>query len=131
MFDQPLILRLAGAMASHAADRHAVIARNIAHADTPGYRAQDLPAFATVLEAAAAAGPQPFAGTDATGWRPPSGRFLPVEPQADGGGEAAPNGNSVSLEREFVKAAEVRQQHELALAILRSGTGLLRSALGR
>lgn len=131
MFDQPLILRLAGAMAGHAADRHAVVARNIAHADTPGYRARDLPAFADVLEAAAGAAIPPFAGIPPGGMGPAAARALPAGAVADTGAEAAPNGNSVALEHEFVKAAEARQQHDIALAILRSGTGLLRAALGR
>ncbi|MCC6304286.1 MAG: flagellar basal body rod protein FlgB [Rhodobacteraceae bacterium] len=134
MFDLPLIARLAGAMAGHAADRHAVIARNVAHADTPGYKAQDLPAFAAVLEEA---GPVRPGAPDRRLPDPgPGPRWPPGPPAAlmavrDDRGEAAPNGNSVSLEREFVKAAEARHQHDLALAILRSATGQLRAALGR
>ena len=47
------------------------------------------------------------------------------------GGTAAPNGNSVSLEAEMVKAVEVRQQHEMALAIYRSSSNVVRASLGR
>jgi flagellar basal-body rod protein FlgB len=42
-----------------------------------------------------------------------------------------PNGNSVSVEREIFRAAGIRQQHEMALAISQSLSGALRSALGR
>lgn len=38
------LLRLASDLAAHAATRQSVIAENIAHADTPGYRARDIPA---------------------------------------------------------------------------------------
>jgi flagellar basal-body rod protein FlgB len=46
-------------------------------------------------------------------------------------GSDAPNGNSVSLESEMVKAAEVRQQHDMALSIYRSTSDILKLALGR
>ena len=46
-------------------------------------------------------------------------------------GDASPNGNTVSLETEMIKATEVRQQHDLALATYRGGLDLLRTALGR
>ncbi len=40
------ILKMASAMARHAADRHQVISQNIANADTAGYKAKDLQSFA-------------------------------------------------------------------------------------
>ena len=44
------VLQLASALASHAAARQQVISENIAHADTPGYRARDVDDFAATLE---------------------------------------------------------------------------------
>ena len=44
------VLRMAGAMATHSAERHALISRNIANADTPGYKARDVD-FHSVLKA--------------------------------------------------------------------------------
>jgi flagellar basal-body rod protein FlgB len=49
----------------------------------------------------------------------------------DGGGAEAPNGNSVSLEKEMVKSAEARQEHEMALAIYRATSDVIRASLGR
>ena len=46
-------------------------------------------------------------------------------------GEAAPNGNTVSIEREMLTAAEGRQQHDMALAITKSLGGVIRTSLGR
>ena len=46
-------------------------------------------------------------------------------------GAASPDGNTVSLKQEMVKAVEVRQQHDMALAIYRSTAAILRGSLGR
>jgi flagellar basal-body rod protein FlgB len=43
----------------------------------------------------------------------------------------APNGNTVSLEQEMVKAASARQDHEMALAIYRNTSSIIRASLGR
>ena len=42
------ILTLASALAAHATARQQVIAENVAHADTPGYRARDIADFAAI-----------------------------------------------------------------------------------
>ena len=44
------ILNLASALAAHASARQEVIAENVAHADTPGYRARDVADFAAILD---------------------------------------------------------------------------------
>ncbi|MFD1807778.1 hypothetical protein ACFSHQ_05285 [Gemmobacter lanyuensis] len=46
MFEKLQIVRMAQALAGHAGARQGEIARNIANADTPGYRARDMPDFA-------------------------------------------------------------------------------------
>jgi flagellar basal-body rod protein FlgB len=46
-------------------------------------------------------------------------------------GAASPNGNSVSLEAEMVKAVDVKQQHDMALSIYRSVSEIIRASLGR
>ena len=38
MFEKPEVLTLASSLAAHAAERQSAIARNVANADTPGYR---------------------------------------------------------------------------------------------
>ncbi|MEL7013789.1 MAG: flagellar basal body protein, partial [Pseudomonadota bacterium] len=49
MFDKIEVFKMAHAMARHAGSRHAVIAQNMANADTPGYKAQDIASFQTHL----------------------------------------------------------------------------------
>ena len=44
------VLSLASGLAAHASARQQVIAENVAHADTPGYRARDIADFAATLE---------------------------------------------------------------------------------
>lgn len=124
MFEKLEIVRMAQAMAAHAGSRQGEIARNIANADTPGYRARDLPDFAASYQE----GTQMkvtrrghLGGSDALSLAKP--RMVD--------GAASPNGNTVSLEGEMVKAVEVRQQHEMALAIYRSSSDIIRTSLGR
>ena len=126
MFEKLEIVRMAQAMAAHAGARQAEVARNIANADTPGYRAQDLQPFSSLYEG----------GTG--GMRATRSAHLGQGQAAafEAGervvsGTATPNGNSVSLEAEMVKAVEIRQQHEMALAIYRNSSSILRSSLGR
>jgi flagellar basal-body rod protein FlgB len=117
------ILSTASAMAAHAVERHSLIARNIAHADTPGYRAVDLRSFADSYRAATETGLR-GGGTGAQ-------RGLDLQPEVIADIPVAPNGNSVSLEHEMVRMAENRHQHELALSVYRSSMNILRTSLGR
>ncbi|MBI1169870.1 FlgB family protein [bacterium] len=126
MLESLSITRMAEALADHAATRLDLIARNVAQADTPGYKAMDLPDFAKVYQDSVDNGmratrPGHFTTADTA--------FQPVaQPSA---GEASPNGNTVSVEKEMVKSAEVRQDHEMALAVYRSAQDILRISLGR
>ncbi|TQF81292.1 flagellar biosynthesis protein FlgB [Elioraea sp. Yellowstone] len=107
--------------------RQEVLAQNIANADTPGYAARDLPAFAKVL--ARAAGPAP-ARTDPrhlAGTLGPAPRARP-EPLA---AERTPAGNAVQIERELVKVSDTETHHSLTLGLMRKYLSLFRIALGR
>ncbi len=129
MFEKMEIFRMAQGLATHAAARQVAIARNVANADTPGYRAQDIAPFSETYRA-----------RDAQGLRATRpGHILPGEAEApqwrvsdaDRPGTLKPNGNNVSLETETMLAAEVRGQHELALSVYRSALGIMRTSLGR
>ena len=127
MFGKLEVTRMAQALAAHAGARQGVIAQNIAQADTPGYRARDLTPFVDTYRA----GNQPDA-LFAT--RPGHIRFEAVAGEAvvrQMPGAASPNGNTVSLETEMVKAVDVKQQHDMALSIYRSVSEIVRASLGR
>ncbi|MGA0539512.1 FlgB family protein [Neotabrizicola sp. VNH66] len=122
MFETLELTRMAQGLAAHAGARMGVIARNVAHADTPGYKAQDLPPFAAVYDGGAMRSTRP--GHLGAG---PAAAAVPIL----AGGSEAPNGNSVSLEMEMVKSAGARQEHDMALAIYRATSGVIRASLGR
>lgn len=123
------ILNLASALAAHAGVRQSVIAENVAHADTPGYRARDIADFRDIFvgrEAGFAAritrpGHITF-GADPRGFEPREQTALGAE---------TPNGNSVSLEDQMMRAAEVRQEHDLALLVYAKSLDILRSTISR
>lgn len=102
------ILNIARAMITHAAARQAAAAENLAQADTPGYRAKDVAAFADA-----------FANGELT--------KVAVDRQAP----VKPNGNSVGLEAQVMNLAEAKGQHELALGIWQQTANLYQIALGR
>lgn len=106
MFESLDITRMAHALAAHSGARLGVVAENIANADTPNYRARDLPDFAQVFDGAP---------DTATELRAP----------------ADPNGNTVQLEDQMFRMATVRQDHDMALAVYRSTASILRAALGK
>ena len=128
MFEKIEMLRMARAMGQHTQARHIEVARNIANADTPGFRAHDLQPFAETYRQAEEGGTLRVSNArhlDAPQWSPGGARIIEVA------GPVSPNGNSVSLEEEMVRAAEVKSSHDRSLTIYRSGLDLLRSSLGR
>jgi flagellar basal-body rod protein FlgB len=125
MFEKLELTRMAQALAAHSGARMAVIAQNVAHADTPGFKAQDLPSFDHVFATEGEGMRATRAGHLGTG---PNGMALVAEPAP---GREAPNGNTVSLEGEMVKSVEARQAHEMALAIYRATSDVVRASLGR
>ena len=128
MFERIETMRMAVEMAVHAAGRQAVVAANVANADTPGYRAADLRSFADTYRAGEdglalrTTRPEHVVGADASG-----AHRVEIDRRA----EPSPNGNTVSLETELVRSASAKRQHDVSLAIYRSSIDLLRSSLGR
>jgi flagellar basal-body rod protein FlgB len=106
--------------------RQRVLAQNVANADTPGYRAQDVAPFARLL--ADAAGPD-LAITNVAHIAPNGGA---MRGRADRTGmERTPNGNAVSLEEQALRIADTDRQHNLAMSVYRKYLSLFRTALGR
>lgn len=107
--------------------RQEVLARNIANADTPGYRARDLSPFAQHLRRAGDAAS--LARTDlrhltGSGGSGPAARPAPAE-------EVSPDGNAVSLDEQAIKVADTDSAHALAMGLHKRWTGMFRTALGR
>lgn len=115
MFDRLDVFQMASGLARHAAARQAVVAQNIANADTPGYRARDIADFASAWRQAG-----PATGADA-----------PPIRTIDSGGPTDPNGNSVDLETEMLRGIEAQRAHSRALRVYSSALGILRTSIGR
>ncbi|SNT73050.1 FlgB family protein [Paracoccus seriniphilus] len=128
MFEKIEMMRMARAMGQHVAQRQTVVARNIANADTPGFKAQDLPGFEESYHRSV--GMAELKTTSIRHFSTP--QWSTAMPRAETTeGESSPNGNSVSLEKEMLKAAEVKRAHELSLGIYQSALTLMRSSIGR
>lgn len=114
------------------ASRQEVLARNIANADTPGYRPLDLRPFSDYLARSAGGALAPDA-THAAHIRP----MAAASPRASGSErirdvyEASPTGNEVILEQQLVRVSETAMQHQLALNLYRKHAGMIRTAIGR
>ena len=107
--------------------RQAVLAENIANANTPGYKPHDLRPFTAMLDNANAVAPvrtQPnhLAGTTGT---------MAANEVVDRTHMQSPDGNAVALDEQIVKVADTETTHALVTAIYRKYLGMFATALGR
>lgn len=96
--------------------RQTAIAENVANASTPGYRSVDVEPFDSVLQKAGLDLSRTTAGHMATGMsgiRPPA-----VERDKDL--KVSVSGNSVSIERELIKADEVNRAYALNTNVVKT-----------
>lgn len=106
--------------------RQALLAQNIANADTPGFVPKDAAPFARTLSRAIAAGtlsrtqPNHLAATPAN--------LADTQPQPR---ERAPDGNAVALDEQLTKVADTETTQTLVTAIYRKYLTLFGLALGR
>jgi flagellar basal-body rod protein FlgB len=114
MFESLDILRMAQSLATHSATRQQAIAQNVANADTPGYRSLDVVPFAEYWRD----------GQAAQG-------AAPSIRQEENPATVSPDGNTVSIENEMMRAVSAKQQHEMALGIYSMTRDLLRASIGR
>ena len=127
MFQNLEIFRQAHAMSSHAGARQALVAQNVANADTPGYKPRDLTNFAESYRADSKAGQRATRSLHLNG----SNGVGSADVATQSSVEVSPNGNGVSIEEEMLRGVSVERQHNRALAIYKSSLGILRSSLGR
>lgn len=126
MFETLDILKMATAMARHAGHRQAIVAQNVANADTPGYAARDLPGFAEAYMPEVRTGSlRATREQHLHGHQGGNAMSASVEIR----NQASPNGNQVSIETEILKSVGAKRQHDRALAIYKSTLNVLRSSL--
>ena len=117
----PEILSLAAGMARHAAQRQAVVSKNVANADTPGFKAQDIAAFDPMEGFALRRTRAGHLGVEERGSEIRVMRDL----------SADPNGNTVDLEDQILRGIEAARHHDRAVTIYRNALDLMRAGLGR
>lgn len=131
MFQNLEIFQMSHAMAKHAGQRQAITARNVANADTPGYRAQDITPFDQTLRTGTGGSQRATRAGHLNGTAAEKGRIATAQIMTDTSSPRDPNGNSVAIETEILRSVESKRQHDRALAIYRSSLKILRSSLGR
>lgn len=112
--------------------RHAIIAQNVANADSTDYKARDLVDFSKAIRGEVGVRPVHMAVTN--------GAHISV----DGKGatnyaenpkavsyEVLPTGNSVEIEQQMMKVAEISSDYQLITNLYKRSQGMLRTALGR
>lgn len=125
MFENLDIFRMSAAMAKHAGQRQAVVAQNVANADTPGFVARGVPEFASLYAPANdMAHQRATRAAHLNGLQ--KGRAAPIVQMP---GDGSPNGNQVSLETEMLNSVEAKRQHDRALAIYKSALSVLRTTI--
>ena len=121
------IFSLATAMARHAGSRQAVVAQNMANADTPGYAAKTVASFAESFEGRVAPDLRQSRAVHIGAAQ--SG--LAKRDVSSAQSEQSPNGNSVHIEEQILESINASREHNRALTIYRHGLNVLRTGLGR
>lgn len=109
------------------AERQKVVAENVANADTPRFKAKETDSFETFLGNA-----KTSIGTNITNSKHISSRggsaLRIVEDQY--AWTQKPNGNTVSLEQQTIKSAEIRDMHGLATTLYKKSYAMYKTAIG-
>lgn len=107
---------LSSTRADWLSQRQAVVAENVANANTPGYRAKDVSPFTSVLETTklelAASSPSHLVAS--------AGRDFGVDETRQTPWDITHSGNSVSLEQEMLKAGEISRDFALDTSIAKA-----------
>jgi len=132
------ILDAIGAKLKHLSVRQEVVAANIAHANTPGYKARDVgaPDFSALLGETSKAGKAeigvPRVRVSDSMTQLGAGPTKVGEIRRGGTSyEVKESGNNVVLEEELMKMAQLQMDYAAMTNLYRKQTGLLKIALGR
>ncbi|UWQ99210.1 FlgB family protein [Rhodobacteraceae bacterium S2214] len=127
MYQNLELFQTSGAIARHAGSRQAVVAQNIANADTPGFRALQVPSFSEAVKNSGVGAMKMTRSNHLHG----DIKATVIARVTESAAEPSPNGNSVSIEDEMLHSVEVTREHSRALAIYRHGLTVIRATLGR
>ncbi|WP_156381976.1 MULTISPECIES: flagellar basal body rod protein FlgB [unclassified Aureimonas] len=114
--DQVYLFGLASRRAEWLSNRQAVVAENIANANTPGFKAKDIKPFGEVMETTRLA----MAGDNALHLSDASGRAADIDQTTETTWGTVHSGNSVSLEQEMLKAGEIQRDFSLDTSVVKA-----------
>jgi flagellar basal-body rod protein FlgB len=109
------------------AQRQAVLATNIANANTPGYRAKDVTSFAQILAGTGTLAPAQTQPSHLSGTLPNGAASLARQPPK----VRALDGNAVALDEQLTKVADTDTTQSLVTTIWKKYVTLFGVALGR
>lgn len=133
LFNSP-VLSLADSRMLYSERRTAILAQDVANADTPGFVARDLPDFASLLQGMSLA-PAGSSGAGSSGAGAAGAASLPAPDSAaqpqDVPGPMTPDGNAVDVEQTLARLADTDSAQLLASELYTKYLGFFRTAIGQ
>jgi len=132
MLDGIDVFRISGARMRQLAERQNILAQNIANSETPLYRARDVKPFQFDSALLRHQGGLPALRLAASHTGHLGGTRDGVTVTADRANSYSedPDGNTVNLEEQMVKQADVLKAYDLATLVYKRGAAILRTAVG-
>ena len=125
------LFALASRQAEWLSVRQQAVSTNIANANTPKYRAQDVTPFQSVLEASyipmARTNAAHMAGDDTVG----SDSVEVKDEEVNSEIGVQESGNTVAVSNELSKAGEIKRQYELNTQLVKSFHNMMLTAIGK
>ncbi|MCJ2023341.1 flagellar basal body rod protein FlgB [Methylobacterium sp. J-067] len=129
--DLPMLAMLRTRMQWNQA-RQTVIAQNVANADTPGFKPQDLAELRFDKGTGQAQRSSPGLTLTAAGHQAPIGQSDAAgDPRKVKDFEVRPSGNGVNLEDEMMKAGDIQTDYQLAASLYQHSLTTLKIAIGK
>ena len=119
---------MSGKMA-YLSQRQAVLAQNVANADTPGYKAKDLSPY--TFESAVKQAQTGMAVTNPAHIIPASMAGVNAKTIKTASAETLPSGNNVELEQQALQVSRTAVDYQAMTAMYKKVTSWFRMALGR
>lgn len=116
------VIDLSAQRIEYLSDQQRIVAKNIANADTPNYRALEMKPFSEVLSGAVSAS-QPIRTHSSHLLGSSSDRSASVT--MDRKSPMSPNGNNVALEDQINNAAQVQASHSLATSLYKKAASMI------
>ena len=123
------LLRLMTEKMAYLGQRQAVLAQNVANANTPGFKAKDLAPFSfnDALKEASAG----MRVTDPRHIVPASMAGVNATTKKAHSFETVPSGNSVELEQQMMQVSEMAVDYQAVTSVYHKIMGLFKTAIGK